>query len=153
MRCGVQKNDDTMPIDYKRYPTNWLDFIRPTILARDGHRCKHCGIDNYALLLADWTPAPAWLVQEVEGVCEGFPKSGHAAIRRSYQVRRVVLTVAHLDQDINNNRLDNLAALCQRCHLNHDRPHNAAKRRYGRQYTGNTQYKIKFDERAQPDSY
>ena len=35
----------------------------------------------------------------------------------------VVLTVAHLDRDPSNNPEDgsNHAALCQRCHLNHDR--------------------------------
>lgn len=33
----------------------------------------------------------------------------------------VVLTIAHLDQDITNNDDSNLAALCQRCHINHDK--------------------------------
>ena len=33
---------------------------------------------------------------------------------------RVVLTVAHLDHDTTNNTDDNLAALCQRCHLTYD---------------------------------
>lgn len=32
----------------------------------------------------------------------------------------IVLTVAHVDQDPANNTDDNLAALCQRCHLKHD---------------------------------
>lgn len=30
------------------------------------------------------------------------------------------LTVAHLDHDKRNNRLKNLRALCQRCHLRYD---------------------------------
>jgi hypothetical protein len=34
---------------------------------------------------------------------------------------RVILTCAHIDRDIKNNRFNNLAALCQRCHLNYDR--------------------------------
>jgi len=33
---------------------------------------------------------------------------------------RVILTVAHLDHDINNNSLFNLKAMCQKCHLNYD---------------------------------
>lgn len=37
---------------------------------------------------------------------------------------KVILTVAHLDQNPANNDPANLAALCQRCHLNHDRPVN-----------------------------
>lgn len=45
---------------------------------------------------------------------------------------RVVLTVAHLDHDPTNNADDNLAALCQRDHLRHDRgqhQRNAAETR------------------------
>jgi 5-methylcytosine-specific restriction endonuclease McrA len=32
----------------------------------------------------------------------------------------VVLTTAHLDHDDTNDARENLAALCQRCHLRHD---------------------------------
>lgn len=44
----------------------------------------------------------------------------------------VVLTVAHIDHDKANNDPSNLAALCQKCHLTHDREHhmrNAAETR------------------------
>ena len=41
---------------------------------------------------------------------------------------RVVLAAAHLDSDPTNNRLKNLRALCQRCHMLHDRPHHLAQR-------------------------
>lgn len=44
----------------------------------------------------------------------------------------VVLTVAHLDHDTTHNDEDNLAALCQRCHLGHDAGLHARHRRYGR---------------------
>jgi 5-methylcytosine-specific restriction endonuclease McrA len=44
---------------------------------------------------------------------------------------KVILTVAHIDRNKNNNRFNNLAALCQRCHLNHDRKHHIRKRKYG----------------------
>ena len=33
---------------------------------------------------------------------------------------KVILTVAHLNYDPTDNREDNLAALCQRCHNRHD---------------------------------
>jgi hypothetical protein len=39
-----------------------------------------------------------------------------------------VLAAAHLDSDPTNNRLKNLRALCQRCHMLHDRPHHLAQR-------------------------
>jgi len=41
---------------------------------------------------------------------------------------RVILTIAHLDQDISNNADSNLAALCQRCHNRHDQPHRIRHR-------------------------
>ena len=50
---------------------------------------------------------------------------------------KVILTVAHLDQDKKNNRFKNLKALCQRCHLKHDLPHHIFNRKYGRNYKKN----------------
>ncbi len=44
-----------------------------------------------------------------------------------YVAKKIILTMAHLDQDTRNNDPENLAFLCQRCHLNHDRPHNLVK--------------------------
>jgi len=41
---------------------------------------------------------------------------------------RVVLASAHLDHDPSNNDPANLAALCQRCHLAHDRPEHRRQR-------------------------
>ena len=41
----------------------------------------------------------------------------------------VVLTVAHIDQDINNNKPYNLADCCQRCHFKIDLPWNIRKRK------------------------
>ena len=41
---------------------------------------------------------------------------------------RVVLACAHLDHDPTNNRSRNLAALCQRCHMLHDRGEHQRRR-------------------------
>ncbi|HEY7580946.1 MAG TPA: hypothetical protein VH855_25415 [Acetobacteraceae bacterium] len=45
-----------------------------------------------------------------------------------FRMTRVVLAAAHLDSDPTNNRLTNLRAFCQRCHLLHDRSHHLAQR-------------------------
>jgi hypothetical protein len=45
-----------------------------------------------------------------------------------FRMTRVVLAAAHMDCDPTNNRLNNLRALCQRCHMLHDRPHHLAQR-------------------------
>lgn len=47
---------------------------------------------------------------------------------------RVYLAVAHLDRARAHNRFHNLALLCQRCHLCHDRPQHLASRRAGRNW-------------------
>ncbi|MBF0857555.1 hypothetical protein HKD20_13870 [Gluconobacter oxydans] len=41
----------------------------------------------------------------------------------------MVLAAAHLNHDPTSNRLRNLRAFCQRCHLLHDRMYHLAQRR------------------------
>ena len=41
---------------------------------------------------------------------------------------RVVLATGHRDHDTANNGPKNLAAFCQRCHMNHDRPEHQRRR-------------------------
>ena len=43
--------------------------------------------------------------------------------------KRVILSTAHIDHNKKNNRFINLAALCQKCHLGHDRWFHAANRK------------------------
>lgn len=40
----------------------------------------------------------------------------------------IILTIAHLDQDVQNNDFGNLRALCQRCHNTVDAPFRAKHR-------------------------
>ena len=47
---------------------------------------------------------------------------------------KVILTVAHIDRNKDNNQFSNLAALCQKCHLNHDLPQHINNRMYGRKW-------------------
>lgn len=102
-----------MPVDWSRYPADWK-AISLHIREREGWRCKWCGAANG----------------------QPNPRTGS----------RVVLTVAHLGtphadgrpgdkHDKMDVRDENLAALCQRCHLNYDRDEhiaNAARTRRAR---------------------
>lgn len=101
-----------MPIDYKKYPTNWHSEIRPSILARAKNCCEFCGVPNYSRL---------------------FVKRKKAGVVIEIGTSRVVLTIAHLDHDITNNAPENLRALCQRCHLKYDQAHHAESRKRNRQ--------------------
>lgn len=114
-----------MPINYKLYPDNWLTEIRPSILKRANHCCEHCGIANYQVYRF-------WPNGDREQM-NYFDKQTYNNARFVCNMLNIdevhiwhvsVLTVAHLDHDINNNEPLNLKALCQRCHLNHDRPNH-----------------------------
>ena len=77
-----------MPCDYRKYPENWFSEIRPAILKRAGNCCE--GIDRFPKCFA------------ING--EFHPDTGS----------RVVLTIAHMNHDIEDNRPENLRALCQK---------------------------------------
>jgi 5-methylcytosine-specific restriction endonuclease McrA len=73
---------------------------------------------HYYSRAAGWPLIRERILARAQRRCEfcGVPDGG-----------RVVLTIAHLDQNPANNAEANLRALCQRCHLNHDRPFNVPK--------------------------
>ena len=111
------------PCDYKLYPKDWPQ-IRARILERDGHKCKDCGVPNYARGMrhpktGEWVDAGQ--LQEYPWAIEPDEHS-----RNFRPLVKIVLTVAHLDHDLSHNTDDNLAALCQRCHLKHDQDHHQA---------------------------
>lgn len=110
-----------MPIDYSKYPANWKTEIRPRILEREGGRCKWCHARNGAELPRPCCKEP--LFTDADDRCWTCRK------RRP----RVVLTIAHLDHDTTNNADENLAALCQRCHLTYDAKLHAANARRTRE--------------------
>jgi hypothetical protein len=94
-----------MPMDRSRYPASWELISRIIRTERAGNRCEWCGAVNG----------------------EPHPRTGS----------RVVLTCAHLGtphadgtpgdkHDKMDVRPENLAALCQSCHLNYDRDEHIA---------------------------
>lgn len=87
----------------------WL-AIRAEVLKREENRCRHCGVNNQAVGY-----------RTEDGI---FHDLTGCVDPRLDGLLRIVLTIAHLDQDPGNNgkpgERPNLAALCQRCHLRHD---------------------------------
>lgn len=109
------------------YPANWK-AIRTRILERAGDRCEGCGVRNRATVTRI-RGASQWYSYDVEheGWYDGRDATGGGYWRMYetpdgdvYEVT-IVLTIAHLDHDTTHNDDDNLKALCQRCHLYHDR--------------------------------
>jgi len=114
-----------MPIDYSKYPPNWKTEIRPAVLLRADNRCEFCGVDNYAVILRGH-----WAGREVYQDESGYiydAKTGEylggdyvGEVSKTNKFIKVVLTIAHLDHDVNNNDMSNLKALCQCCHNRYD---------------------------------
>lgn len=114
-----------MPCDYKKYHPEWKTRIRPDILERDKHSCKFCGVRNHSIIHRYGKGVNDW-VYWAEGMeSEAWTLDG-------LKSTQIVLTIAHLDHNKKNNDYDNLAALCQKCHLGIDLKHHMANARDSR---------------------
>lgn len=121
-----------MPINYKDYHPRWKkisEFIR---FYRAGNRCEWCKVENYAV--GYWIEG-CFITED--RVREYLDRTGIDLTERigpDAKPIKIILTVAHLDRNVKNNSFFNLAALCQRCHLNYDRSQHVRNRRYGRRH-------------------
>ena len=115
----------------ERYPADWRAVSR-AVRERAGNVCEQCRAPNGQMIVRDpLTPAVWYGLGDCLAAETGSAAwiAGHAR-----KAIRVVLTVAHLDHNEGNNDPSNLRALCQRCHLNHDREDNrrrARERKHG----------------------
>jgi 5-methylcytosine-specific restriction endonuclease McrA len=110
----------------KFYGKKWKEETRPRILERDGHKCKWCKAPN-STIVARWPKTcPGWWFDYETG--QAYNEAGELqphVVKASetpddvYFVK-IVLTVAHLNHTPGEDDDENLAALCQRCHLKHD---------------------------------
>jgi len=135
-----------MPIDYKEYHPKWSLISRLIRFKRAGNRCEACGLVNQSIIKrlgrGDWrTPTETeWDAYKV--LLKKHGKSSKAL--KLAGLTRVILTVAHLDHNKQNNRFGNLKAWCQSCHLWHDREHHAKNRKFGREWKKNQLGLFKF---------
>jgi hypothetical protein len=127
-----------MPIDYKEYHPDWKAISLRIRKERAGDKCEWCGEwngevvrVNKATRLRERAGFMSSVHSEALNYARALNDSADDGLGRWHPV---VLTVAHIDHDKTNNDESNLAALCQRCHLGHDRKHNENNRRYGRNW-------------------
>lgn len=118
-----------MPINYKKYPSNWLTEIRPRIMARANNTCEADGC-NFRHLEEVWAvrhkgKTIGWFRSFDEAnlqpkTIEGKP----GRIIPNPKKVKVILTISHLDHDETNHEVtdDRLKAMCQLCHLRYDAP-------------------------------
>ncbi len=115
------------------YPSNWKDISIDIRVNRAKNRCEKCDVLNYSLRCSDgYVPCeppykhPCGL-SEYQAALE--IKDDWNGWIDEYKVSVVVLTVAHLDHNPQNNDYSNLMALCQKCHNQHDIGHRKQTRK------------------------
>lgn len=109
------------------YPIDWRELSALVRLGRAGGRCERCGRPH---LQRVWRIGDGrWWDADARAWRDGRGRVVVSDTRERPRLTRVVLACAHLDHDPTNNRLRNLAALCQRCHLAHDRTEHVRRRR------------------------
>ena len=102
------------PENAARYPANWHTEIRPRILnrARNQHGwpcCEECGVGNHAIGYRDSSGK--------------FHDTGGLELQpNGEKLFKIVLTIAHLNDKIEDVSDENLRAWCQRCHNRYDLP-------------------------------
>lgn len=106
-----------IPIDYSKYPKDWKTKIRPAILERARHKCERCGVANYAVGARDCDGT--W--HDEADIHYLNSDRGWELFGEWPKIIKIILTVAHIDNpDPMDCRPENLQALCQKCHINHD---------------------------------
>ena len=116
------------------YPIDWPQLSAVIRFVRAQSCCEGCGRPHMQDVqhLGDgrWWDAEATRWRDGRGrlVRRALPSpDGMAA--GLLKVTRVVLATAHRNHDTADNAGGNLAALCQRCHMLHDRPEHQRRRR------------------------
>lgn len=104
------------------------ELARRRILKRSGGRCEWCAKPDRTEVLAApdgrWTLEPSPASSPVGPWRDDKGRPAEAPWGPSIPIKCVfvVLTIAHLNHEPGDDRPENLAALCQRCHLRYDAP-------------------------------
>lgn len=111
------------------YPPHWAELSLRVRFERAEGRCQGCGRPHLAVVrcLPDgrWFDEAERAWRNERGRRCAWPDLVEIIAART---TRVVLAAAHLDHDPTHNRLRNLRALCQRCHMKHDRDYHRIQR-------------------------
>jgi 5-methylcytosine-specific restriction endonuclease McrA len=113
------------------YPIDWPQLSALVRFERAEGRCQRCGRPHGQEVrhLGDGR----WWDEDRQAWRSGNGRllphlPALIADHRAILTTRVILAAAHLDHDPTNNRLRNLRAFCQRCHLQHDRAEHQRRR-------------------------
>lgn len=114
------------------YPIDWPQISQYVRFERAKGCCEHCGRPHGQIVchMGDGRWWDAGLQVWRDGQGRKVRQEKLLPPGTDHQLRtKVVLATAHLDNNPSNNALRNLKALCQRCHMIHDRPEHLRRRR------------------------
>lgn len=153
-----------MPIRKSDYPPDW-DAISLEVRTEAGWMCEWCGAPGgkvirrlgrvevqelhigcsmrTQLYRVDWERVFLIISAPGSNIEERVNEMSWKRLR-FHGLTKIILSVAHLDRDSKNNTRENLAALCQRCHLRHDIWQHIANRKYGRLHAKEQQAKLEL---------
>ncbi len=110
------------------YPIDWPQLSHWVRFTRAGGQCERCKRPHATMLICaangSWRDDRTGQWRDSKGAIIPTPSSIAGT-----RLTLAMLATAHLDHNPSHNRPRNLAALCQRCHLLHDRPHHLTQRR------------------------
>ena len=116
-----------LPINRALYDPDWEAISDRIRFDRAGGRCESCGVEHGAVGARDANGQ--WRNQ---AELEAMTPTALGALYPDLESRQLItiyLQTAHHDRDPSNNGEFNLMALCQACHLAHDRHDNWQRRR------------------------
>lgn len=112
------------------YPPDWNEISAAVRFDRAQGRCEACdrphGYTVTGLRDGRWYDPTRGDWRGPDGIPALWPDIIDTSNARAWRVR---LAACHRDHDPRNNAPANLLALCQRCHLIHDRPYHLRRRR------------------------
>lgn len=134
-----------MPINKKDYPPNW-DAIAKEVKTAAGWQCEWCGAKHKSIIQRKENGQYVEVLVVWEQALQRHVDTEKLSAQRLqfHGLTKIILTTAHLDRSTKNNAMENLAALCQRCHLSHDILQHVANRRYGRDHSKDHQLKLQL---------
>ena len=117
----------------ERYNQDWEMTSLRIRTVRAQNRCEQCGIHNLAIIKrfkeGIYRQATVDELRQLFEIRASFGVKEMTAIRMM-KLTKVIITVAHLDHNEKNDDESNLRALCQRCHILHDKVDNRIRSRH-----------------------
>ncbi len=124
-----------MPINYSDYPPNWKTEIVPHIRARAGDRCEWCGVKNHSIIRRNGNDTYTEIIAAEEAI-EYLRSNGGTLYLKAAGFTYIICTTAHVGENKHNKMAcaeNDLAYLCQKCHLGYDLPDHIRHRRENRE--------------------